>query len=121
VNLFTVFDAILAGEKLTHCKLLLTARNYLPAHINSPMGQVYEIHKYRGKSFLYVVARTNKHSEDYVKGDIEKMNGMLTPEMRSEDIRYVFALGTVESMSKKAGDRTRKKDKNILEENAPAS
>jgi hypothetical protein len=79
------------------------------------MGQVYEIHKYRGPSFLYIVARTNKHSEDYVKADVEKMNNMLTPEMRSEGIRYMLALGTVESMAKKAGDRARKKDKNILE------
>ena len=85
------------------------------------MGQVYEIHKYRGESFLYVVARTNKHSEDYVKADVEKMNNMLTPEMRSEGIRYMLALGTVESMAKKAGDRARKKDKNILEEGAAAN
>jgi hypothetical protein len=84
------------------------------------MGQVYEIHKYRGESFLYVVARTNKHAEDYVRGDVEKMNGMLTPEMKSEGIRYVFALGTVDSMSKKAGDK-RKKDKNVLDEGAAAS
>jgi hypothetical protein len=84
------------------------------------MGQVFEIHKYRGDSFLYVVARTNKHSEDYVKSDVDKMNNMLTPEMRSEGIRYVFALGTVESMTKKTGDRTRKKEKGMLEE-APAS
>lgn len=87
---------------------------------DSPMAQVYEIHKYRGESFLYVVARTNKHAEDYVKSDIEKMNNMLTPEMKSEGIRYVFALGTVESMTKKAGEK-RKKDKGVLEEGAAAS
>jgi hypothetical protein len=85
------------------------------------MGQVYEIHKYRGESFLYVVARTNKHAEDYVRGDVEKMNKMLTPEMKSEGIRYVFELGTVDSMAKKAGDRTRKKDKGVLGESAAAS
>lgn len=85
------------------------------------MGQIYEIHKYRDESFLYVVARTNKHTEDYVKSDVEEMNNMLTPEMKSEGIRYVFALGTVDSMTKKAGDRTRKKDKNILAEGAVAS
>lgn len=84
------------------------------------MLQVYEIHKYRGESFLYVVARTNKHAEDYVRGDVEKMNNMLTPEMRSEGIRYVFALGTVDSMSKKAGDK-RKNDKGVLDEGAAAS
>lgn len=83
------------------------------------MGQVYEIHKYRGESFLYVVARTNKHAEDYVRSDVEKMNNMLTPEMKSEGIRYLFALGTVDSMAKKAGERTRKK--NALDESAAAS
>jgi hypothetical protein len=41
--------------------------------------------------------------------------------MKSEGIRYVFALGTVESMAKKAGDRTRKKDKGVLEEGVAAS
>ena len=85
------------------------------------MGQVYEIHKHRGESFLYVVARTNKHSEDYVKNDVERMNAMLTKEMRSEGIRYSFELGTVDSMAKKAGDRTRKKDKGNLEEGAATS
>jgi len=85
------------------------------------VGQVYEIHKYKGESFLYVVARTNKHSENYVKSDVERMNAMLTMEMRSEGIRYSFALGTVDSMAKKAGDRTRKKDKAVLEESPTAS
>jgi len=80
------------------------------------MGQVYEIHKYKEESFMYIVARTNKHAEDYVKNDVDRMNNMLTPEMKSEGVRYVFALGTVESMTKKAGERTRKKDKGVLEE-----
>jgi hypothetical protein len=74
------------------------------------MVQIYEIHKYRGESFLYVVARTNKHHEDYVKSDVERMNEMLSPQIKSEGIRYMFALGTVDGMSKKTGDRTRKKD-----------
>ena len=78
--------------------------------------QVFEIHKYRGESFMYIVARTNKHSEDYVKGDVEKMNDMLTPEMKGEGIRYLFALGTIESMTKKTGERTRKKDGQSSEE-----
>jgi hypothetical protein len=74
--------------------------------------QVFEIHKYKGDAFMYIVARTNKHSEEYVRDDVEKMNNMLTPEMRGEGIRYVFALGTIESITKRTGDRTRKKDKN---------
>lgn len=65
---------------------------------------------------MYVVARTNKHPEDYVKGDVEKMNGMLSPEMRAEGIRYVLALGTVDSMNKKTGERTSRK-KGKQEEN----
>jgi hypothetical protein len=73
--------------------------------------QVFEIHKYRGDAFMYIVARTNKHSEAYVRGDIQKMNDMLTPEMKAEGIRYVFALGTIESINKRTGERTRKKDK----------
>jgi hypothetical protein len=50
------------------------------------------------------------------------MNGMLSPGMRAEGIRYVFALGTVDSLSKKAGDRARKKEKQaVLDEGAAAS
>jgi hypothetical protein len=85
------------------------------------MGQVYEIHKYSEGTFLYVVARTNKHSEDYVKCDVEKMNAMLTPEMRSQGLRYVLSLGTMESVAKKTGDRPRKKDKNVLGESTAVS
>ena len=81
------------------------------------MERIFEIHKYRADTFLYVVARTNKHSEDYVKNDVEKMNNMLSPEMKAEGTRYVFALGTVDSMAKKAGERTRKKGKLESEEN----
>jgi hypothetical protein len=72
--------------------------------------KVFEIHKYRGSEFMYIVARTNKHSEEYVRNDVEKMNNMLTPQMKSEGIRYVVALGTIESMNKKTGDRSRKKE-----------
>jgi hypothetical protein len=75
--------------------------------------QVFEIHKYKGEELQYVVARTNKHSEDYVKADVEKMNSLLTPEMRAEGIRYVFALGTVDSIAKKTGDRRRAKKETV--------
>lgn len=85
------------------------------------MGQIYEIHKYRGESFLYIVARTNKHQEDYVKSDVEKMNEMLSPQIKSEGIRYMFALGTVDGMSKKTGDRTKKKDKQCILESPAAN
>ena len=73
--------------------------------------QVFEIHKYRGEAFMYIVARTNKHTEDYVRGDVEKMNNMLTPEIKADGIRYVFALGTIDSINKRTGERARKRDK----------
>lgn len=78
--------------------------------------QVFEIHKYRGDEFMYVVARTNKHAEQYVRGDVERMNNMLTPEMKGEGIRYIFALGTIDSMNKKTGERGKKKDRRNSEE-----
>ena len=70
--------------------------------------QVFEIHRYRGGEFQYVVARTNKHSEDYVKKDVEKMNALLSPEMKADGIRYAFALGTVDSIVKKTGEKKKK-------------
>jgi len=70
--------------------------------------QVFEIHRYRGGEFQYVVARTNKHSEDYVKKDVEKMNDLLSPEMKADGIRYAFALGTVDSIVKKTGEKKKK-------------
>lgn len=60
---------------------------------------------------MYIVARTNKHSADYVRSDVEKMNSLLTPDMKVEGIRYVLATGSIESLNKKTGDRTKKKDK----------
>ena len=76
------------------------------------MGQVFEIHKYKGDAFMYVAARTNKHSEEYVKNDVEKMNDMLLPEMKAEGIHYIFALGTVDSMTRrKTSERSARKTK----------
>lgn len=77
------------------------------------MSRVFEIHRYRADEFLYVVARTNKHPEEYVRADVEKMNALLTPEMKAEGIRYVFALGTVDSMSKKAGEKKKKQSEQV--------
>ena len=78
--------------------------------------QVFEIHKYRGDEFMYIVARTNKHSEDYVRADVERMNNMLTPEMRAEGTRYAFALGTIESINRRTGERSRKKGRSAEEQ-----
>jgi hypothetical protein len=77
------------------------------------MGSVYEIHRYLGDEFQYVVARTAKHSEGQVRGDVEKMNAILSPEMKAQGIRYVFALGTADSMNKKAGEKRRKAAENV--------
>lgn len=72
--------------------------------------KICEIHRYKGDEFQYVVARTNKHCEDYVRADVERMNSLLSPEMRNEGIRYVFALGTIDSINKKTGERSKKKE-----------
>lgn len=72
--------------------------------------KICEIHRYRGDEFQYVVARTNKHSEDYVRADVERMNSLLSPEMKNEGTRYVFALGTIDSINKKTGERLKKKE-----------
>ena len=57
------------------------------------MAQFYEIHCYQEDVFQYVVARTNKFSEEKVKKDIEQMNNMLSSELIRKGIRYVFAGG----------------------------
>jgi len=57
------------------------------------MAQSYEIHCYQEDVFQYVVARTNKFSEEKVKKDIEQMNNMLSSELIRKGIRYVFAGG----------------------------
>jgi hypothetical protein len=77
------------------------------------LSRIYEIHRFKGDEFQYVVARTNKHSEDYVRADVEKMNALLTPEIKAEGIRYVFALGTVDSMNKKTGEKKKKQTEQV--------
>jgi len=52
------------------------------------MAQFYEIHCYQEDVFQYVVARTNKFSEEKVKKDIEQMNNMLSSELIRKGIRY---------------------------------
>ncbi|HET7148271.1 MAG TPA: hypothetical protein VFI73_07210 [Candidatus Nitrosopolaris sp.] len=55
------------------------------------MTQLYEIHCYHEDVFQYVVARTNKFSEEKVKRDVEQMNKMLSSELKSKGIKYIFA------------------------------
>jgi hypothetical protein len=57
------------------------------------MAQLYEIHCYQEDDFQYVVARTNKFSEEKVRKDVEQMNNMLSSELIRKGIRYVFAGG----------------------------
>jgi len=54
------------------------------------MGVVYEIHKYQHDDFKYVVARTNKYSENKVKNDVDRMNDMLNESLKTMGIKYVF-------------------------------
>ena len=56
------------------------------------MGDMYEIHKYQHDDFQYVVASTNKYSENKVKCDVERMNGMLNETLKTMGIRYVFVI-----------------------------
>jgi hypothetical protein len=70
------------------------------------MGLVYEIHKYQHDDFQYVVASTNKYSENKVKNDVERMNGMLNESLKTMGIKYVFVISdTADSIYK---DRKKK-------------
>ena len=63
-------------------------------------NNVYEIRRYQHDNFEYVVARTNKYTEEQVKKDVDKMNEMLSEEAKSQGIRYVFAIGSMSDMIK---------------------
>ena len=58
------------------------------------MLNVYEIHRYAGDDFQYVVARTNKYAEEKIRKDVERMNAMLSDELKAQGIRYVFAIAS---------------------------
>lgn len=73
------------------------------------MKDVYEIHKYQNGELKYVVARTNKHSEEKVRSDVQKMNDMLSEEFRSQGINYVFAVGTMADYMKNAGKKEKER------------
>jgi hypothetical protein len=69
-------------------------------------NNVYEIHRYQHDNFQYVVARTNKYTEEQIKQDIKKMNEMLSEEAKSQGIRYVFAIGSMSDMIKQRTKKT---------------
>jgi hypothetical protein len=75
------------------------------------LKDVFEIHKYQNGEFQYVVARTNKHSEEKVRSDIEKMNNMLSEEFKSQGISYSFAIGTMADYMKNASKRQKERGK----------
>jgi hypothetical protein len=54
------------------------------------MINVYEIHKYNDEHFQYVVARTNKQTEEQIKKDVERMNTMLSDELKTQGIKYIL-------------------------------
>ena len=58
------------------------------------MTNAYEIHRYAGDDFQYVVARTNKYAEEKIRKDVERMNAMLSDELKASGVRYVFAIGS---------------------------
>jgi hypothetical protein len=75
---------------------------------------VYEIHRYQNENFQYVVARTNKSSEEHVRKDVEKMNAMLSNEMKAQGIKYVFATGSMSDMIKQRGKKSKKEEQSSI-------
>ncbi|MGA8106491.1 MAG: hypothetical protein WB815_07525 [Nitrososphaeraceae archaeon] len=65
------------------------------------MANSYEIHRYQNDTFQYIVATTNKHTEDDVRRDVEHFNAILTNEIRSQGVRYVFAVGSTQKGANK--------------------
>jgi hypothetical protein len=65
------------------------------------MIKVYEIHRYLNDQFQYVVARTHKYNEEKVQQDVERMNEMLSADLRKIGVRYVFAIGDLSTSNRK--------------------
>jgi hypothetical protein len=76
------------------------------------MANSYEIHRYQNDTFQYIVATTNKHTEEDVRRDVEHFNAILSNEIRSQGVRYVFAVG---STQKGANKKSIKCEKEKLE------
>ena len=75
---------------------------------------VYEIHRYQNENFQYVVARTNKNSEEHVRKDVEKMNAMLSNEMKAQGIKYVFATGSMSDIVRQRGKKSKKEEQSSI-------
>jgi succinate dehydrogenase/fumarate reductase flavoprotein subunit len=76
------------------------------------MVDSYEIHRYQKDTFQYVVATTNKHTEEYVRRDVERFNAILSNEIRSQGIRYVLSTGSTQKTTNK---KNIKREKEKLE------
>lgn len=79
------------------------------------MAQFYEIHCYQEDVFQYVVARTNRFSEEKVMKDVEQMNTMLSSELLGKGIRYVFAGGADVIIGYKHNRKKQRENDNGLE------
>jgi hypothetical protein len=66
------------------------------------MGVIFEIHKYQNDDFKYIVARTNKYSENKVRKDVERMNAMLNESLKAMGNRYIFAINDTAEPIKKS-------------------
>ena len=71
------------------------------------MPDIYEIHRYQNESFQYIVATTNKHSEEQVKKDVYHFNAILSNEMKSQGIKYVFAIGSTQKGTSKKNNKNK--------------
>jgi hypothetical protein len=81
------------------------------------MAESYEIHRYQNDTFQYVVATTSKHTEEYVRRDVERFNAIMSNEIRSQGIRYVLSAGsTQKSANKKNIKRENEKLKGTTDE-----
>lgn len=73
--------------------------------MENSMADFYEIHRYQNDSFQYIVATTNKHSEEHVKQDVDHFNAILSNEMKSQGIKYVFAIGSTQKGTSKKNNK----------------
>jgi hypothetical protein len=71
---------------------------------------VYEIQRYEHDNFQYVVARTNKNTEEQVRKDVEKMNAMLSNEMKAQGIKYIFAIGSMSDIINQRAKKNKKEE-----------
>jgi hypothetical protein len=77
------------------------------------ISNVYEIHKYEHDKFQCVVASTDKYDEEKVRRDTEKMNSMSSQEVKSQWIRYIFAIAPISDTTRQ---RTKKNQKGLERE-----